>query len=56
MGALGWTPNTVMREATVDDLLDAYEGYTWVNSAHEQEKQLPSAEFLQKMLKDFPDN
>ncbi len=55
MGVLGWTPKTVMMEATVNDLVDAYEGYMWLHGSNEQSS-LPSSEFLQEMLKNFPDD
>ncbi len=56
MGMLGWTPEIVMKQATVEDLADAYEGYMFINGACEQEKQMPSKKFMQEMLNKFPDN
>jgi hypothetical protein len=53
MGVLGWTPATVMREAALADLRDAWQGH----AAHEGLVLAPpvSAQFMAEMLKRFPD-
>jgi hypothetical protein len=48
---LGWTPGTVMREASLIDLLDAWEGYA---AHHNIKPRSPvSRQFLDEMLKKF---
>lgn len=57
MGVLGWTPATVMREATVDDLADAYLGFfAFHPAAPAAAGNRPSKQFLQAMLGRFPDH
>ena len=56
MGVLGWPPLTVMQEAELDDLADAYEGYARIHGFLPVEKRLPSAQFLTGMIKKFPDS
>ena len=50
---MGWTPQTLRREASLDDLLDAWQGY----AAHHglQTAPLVSRQFLDDMLRRFPD-
>jgi len=52
MGVLGWTPQTVMIEAELRDLADAYSGYAL---HHKIQKEIPPEGFLQTMLENFPD-
>ncbi len=55
MGVLGWPPLTVMKEAGLDDLADAYEGYARIHGFFSMEPCPPSAQFLTGMIKRFPD-
>jgi len=50
---LGWTPQTVMFDAELQDLADALTGYAM---RYNPPKQPPSKEFLKTMLETFPDN
>ena len=53
MGVLGWNPLTVMREADLADLADAYEGYA---RCHGRTTPTPPArEFLAAMMHTYPD-
>lgn len=53
MGVLGWPPSTVMFDASLEDLADAYEGYAHFNGI--VTATAPSAQFLAEMLEKFPD-
>ena len=55
MGVMGWTPQTVMQNSTIDDLADAYEGYVLFHGVGKGQKDLPSKEFMQEMIERFPD-
>ena len=55
MGVLGWPPLTVMQEAELDDLADAYEGYARIHGFLSEGTRPPSAQFLTGMIKKFPD-
>ena len=52
LGVLGWTPQTVMRDATLQDLQDAYAGF---HSFHGLQDQRIGSDFLVAMMKKFPD-
>lgn len=52
MGVVGWPPRTVLHEASLRDLAEAYEARTApAASCH----RLPPAAFLREMLARFPD-
>lgn len=55
MGVLGWPPTIVMRDADIMDMADAYEGYTRFHGLFPAEPLYPSAQFLEEMIKRFPD-
>lgn len=55
MGVLGWPPYVVMQEASLEDLSDAYEGYARFHGILPSAVQVPSGDFLQEMMKKFPD-
>ncbi len=52
-GVMGWTPQTVLREATLTDLADAFEGYMTLQKP--KKPGLPSVQFLSAMMQRFPD-
>ena len=54
MGVLGWTPKTVMHEATLCDLEDAFLGYAHRNGLLKSGV-FPDKGFLIDMMKRFPD-
>lgn len=55
MGVLGWSPATVMDEADLNDLADAFEGYARFHGMRQDHPAAPSADFLTGMLNKFPD-
>lgn len=55
MGVLGWPPSVVMREADLEELADAYEGYARFHGLFTGVASYPSAQFLSEMLRKFPD-
>lgn len=55
MGVLGWPPSVVMHEADISELADAYEGYTLFHGLPAAQPSAPSAQFLDEMIKIFPD-
>lgn len=56
MGVLGWPPSVAMREASVEDLADAYEGYVAMRGLSAAEKAaLPPVSFMGEMMNRFPD-
>ena len=56
MGVLGWPPSVVMCDAGLEDLADAYEGYSLFHRGSLlPQPSLPSQEFLREMVRKFPD-
>jgi hypothetical protein len=55
MGVLGWPPSTVMQDADLEDLADAYEGYSRFHGLPAAQPAPPAAQFLIEMMKKFPD-
>ncbi|HYD17054.1 MAG TPA: hypothetical protein VEF76_01080 [Patescibacteria group bacterium] len=53
MGVLGWTPAVVMRDASLRDLGDAWQGHARWHGIDPAAP--PSNAFLQQMLRWFPD-
>jgi len=53
MGVIGWPPRTVLHEATLRDLCEAYGAYR----AHSRPAppDMPDADFMRRMLARFPD-
>jgi len=55
MGVPGWPPLTVMQDADIEDLADAYEGYACFHGLAAAQPSHPPAQFLHEMMKRFPD-
>lgn len=56
-GALRWTPETTMREASLADISDAMAGYhrVWRPEPEKSGKAFLGAGFLEKMINKYPD-
>ena len=54
MGVLGWTPETVMNQASLEDLHDAWLGYA-EHKGLVPARPAVTPEFLNEMIKRFPD-
>lgn len=53
MGVLGWTPDTLRRGASLQDLAEAYGAWRRHHAAAPPD--VPAAAFMQDMLARFPD-
>lgn len=54
LGVMKWTPRTLMDEATLDDLVDAYDGFMDYHGLRPR-MNTPDADFLKTMSQLFPD-
>lgn len=55
MGVIGWPPQTVLREATLRDLCEAYTAYRAHSHNVTMVPDRPDADFMRAMLARFPD-
>ncbi len=54
LGVMKWAPRTLMQEATLQDLVDAHDGFMGYHG-HSRTIPRPTPEFLKAMAARFPD-
>jgi hypothetical protein len=55
LGVIGWTPPVLYTDASLSDLLLAFEGYWQEKGVFLQPRSLPDIAFMQDMIERHPD-